>query len=315
VKAKAMQVVTSVRRLAIAEIRPIAKFHRLAGTLIVLTVVGWGTAMAEAGAIAHWSFDEIVNTNQFADSTGNYDATISDGSDLSQVSLDTTTQVFGAGAAAFQRTGTAANGAPGAYARLPAISGILDSSFTVASWVKLTADSTWSAVLGDWSNDGSGTSYLFGISGDNQGAIHAINGAPGSFGGFQAGQTTPLNPVGDWFHVAWVFDRNSDGSEATLTKYINGSQATQHTWSPGVANGVDLVNSGNAEVWIGLKEDNGFDFEGSLDELWVVDSALSKDQIGVLMDTNAVVPEPASILLAAAGLGLLLITRSKRGRG
>lgn len=270
--------------------------------IVPLFVIAAGATFAEGGVIAHWSFDEIVNTNQFAEDTGSYTATIAD---LPHVSLETTNPVFGGGAAHFQGgdtpegSQTVEDSGVGAFARVPYITEMTaGTSLTVSAWVQRTSSSWWQAVLGDWSDNGGGTSYLFGTSGSGTntgGAVHALTNTAGNAapGGFQGNATATLT-ADEWFHVAWVYERNEDGSQATISKYLNGElHAPQDVWGDGSTPGfTDLRNpdtdspGSRPEVWIGLKEDNGADFEGYVDELWIFDQALNVDQIGDLMDSN-----------------------------
>ena len=148
---------------------PGRRFPRCAAPVVVS---GWSVD-GQAAVIAHWTFDEVVGGNQFADSTGVHNATISQVGGPPGVTVDTADKVFGAGAANFDRgpspnqnSGTAIDGAAGAYATAPHINGIHTGSHTVASWVKVNVDTTHSGLLGDWSNNGANQrAYLYGFTG------------------------------------------------------------------------------------------------------------------------------------------------------
>jgi hypothetical protein len=60
---------------------------------------------------------------------------------------------------------------------------------------------------------------------------------------------------------------------------------------------------------IGAKRDNNRFFRGALDEIWVFGKAINDAEVLLLMQQNANVPEPSSLLLAAMGL---LVLRRRR---
>jgi hypothetical protein len=281
-------------------------------------------AAAEAAVIAHWSFDEVVNGNQFADSTGAHDATISQIGGPPGVTVDTADKVFGAGAAHFDRgpspnqgSGTATNGAAGAYATAPHINGIHTGSHTVAAWVKVNNDTTHSGLLGDWSNDGANQrAYLYGFTGgtDNSAGAEKPHLALAN----TSNQNGPLNFATNnaasftkdvWHHVAWVVDRVST-AQSDLRIYVDGDLWHSATWTPASGN-ADIRNTANP-TWIGLKEDNGLDFDGKADELWVISGALGQEEVQFLMNQNRI-PEPASLALAAAAICVAAVARRVRG--
>jgi hypothetical protein len=294
-------------------------------TLVALAAIG-GPSRVEAAVIAHWSFDAVVGGNQFTDSTGAYHATISQVGGPPGVSVDAADKVFGAGSANFDRgpspnqnSGTATNGAAGAYATAPHITGIYTGSHTVASWVKVNNDTTHSGLLGDWSNDGiNRRSFLYGFTGGTNGSAGAEKPHLALANTATPAQNGPLNFATNnaasfskdaWHHVAWVVDRVSVGT-TDLRIYVDGALWHSATWTPASGN-ADIQETTNP-TWIGLKEDNGLDFDGKADELWVFSGALSQSAIQSLMNTNAV-PEPGSLSLTALGLALTAAAGRRRG--
>ncbi|MEO2020794.1 MAG: LamG domain-containing protein [Pirellulaceae bacterium] len=157
-------------------------------------------------------------------------------------------------------------------------------------------------------------------------------------------------PVDEWFHVAWTYDA-ADGP-GTLKAYYNGVEIATSTccgsaesdntigdWAGREAFG-DFFAAGFGAVY----DSGGRRLEGTIDELYVFNRALSAEEIGTLhgldegpdADLNqdgfvdgldlgillgdwnpppvpgAAVPEPTSIALLALSSLSLLITRRKR---
>ena len=105
-----------------------------------------------------------------------------------------------------------------------------------------------------------------------------------------------------------MVDRVSVG-QSDLRIYVDGALWHSATWTPASGN-ADIRNTANP-TWIGLKEDNGLDFDGKADELWVISGALSQREVQFLMNQNRI-PEPASLALAAVGC-VALVARRRGG--
>jgi len=288
---------------------------------------------ANAAVIAHWSFDEINGSNQFEDDSGNaYHATIADQNTsvtpTAALTLDTADKVFGAGAGNFNRGGAldplqgtanpqndgiARDGGPGAYAAAPHVEGIYTGSHTVATWMKVFEESAWTGILGDWTDGrpagdwGTGRSYLYGLTGDSAGAnkekpMIALSGAGGNSNINFSATSTPEFTKDVWHHVAWVVDRFS-AEQSNIAIYVDGNPTPFKSGVfPGTASNADIRDNTQNPTWIGLKEDNGMDYHGKLDELWIFEKALSIGEIQSLMNNN-VIPEPATVTL----LGVVML--------
>jgi len=239
--------------------------------------------------------------------------------------VDTSDKIFGAGAANFNRgsahvtdqnNGDAEDGMPGSYATVGgSVHGIYDDSHTVAAWVKVSQETSWSGLVGDWSNDsGSARAYLYGFTGDTAGdnaekpmlTVQGENGGNGPIN-FSATGTGPFTKD-EWHHVAWVVHQVSE-TQSDLEIWVDGALYNSATWDN--ASGTDIRETTHP-TWIGLKEDNGIDLHAKVDELWIFDTNLSPGSIRSLMNTN-VIPEPASVTLL--GVGMLLLGAPRRRSG
>lgn len=298
----------------------IAKSVGLLGALIAMSLTA--TAQAQT-AIAHWSFDDINGSNQFEDDSGNgYHATIAapDTTTGSELKLETVDTIFGAGAANFDRatevsnqgSGTAGDGGPGAYAEAPHIthSAFYDGSHTVAAWVKVNTDTSWSGLVGDWANEPyeTGRAYLYGFEGNTEKPMITLNNVDGQAGpiNFSASGTGDFTKD-VWHHVVWSVNRVSAG-QSDLSIFVDGVLFNSATWTPASGN-ADIRDNTLNPTWIGLKEDNGLELHALVDELWIIDGTLSANQMASLMNNN-VIPEPATLSLLALG-GLALRRRRK----
>lgn len=317
-----MNGVVGNRRFVRRRLEFAAGFHRVASGLVALAIVGMVATTVRAEIIAHWSFNSINGTNQFEDDSGhNYHATIADPDPVDGNALTLGTDGMGPGFGNYavfdrgseisnQNSGTAGDGGPGAYAEAPHIDGIYAGSHTVAAWVKVFDETSWSGLVGDWANEPYETSraYLYGFTGGTDNSDSAEKPMLTLSNGPQNG---PINfsgasgafDKGVWHHVAWVVDRVA-ADQSELSIYVDGEVFNSATFMANNGN-ADIQNNAGNPTWIGLKEDNGIDLHAHVDELWIVGRALNRNDIRVLAETNAVVPEPASLALVVLGLGLL----------
>lgn len=98
--------------------------------------------------------------------------------------------------------------------------------------------------------------------------------------------STTVFKVGDWYHVAYIFDGKA-ANDQKQRMYVNGvleSKATHASAS---------VDKGGASLWIGeLDSSRGFKFTGLIDELGIWNIALSEDQINQVMTVGKVKMQP-----------------------
>lgn len=214
------------------------------------------TITPSAGGLLAWlKFDETSGTLA-ADSSGNgRNGTLNGGASW----------VAG-------KTGNAVNlSGSSQYVSLPAgvVNGLND--FTIATWVKLTALSTWARLFDFGSNTttnmflvpSSGSTIRFAITTGGSGAEQRINGA------------TTL-PSAVWKHVAVTLS----GSTGTL--YVDGAQVGQNTAM--TLKPSSLGNTSNN--WLGRSQYSGDAYlNGQLDQFRIYSRALSASEILALFQT------------------------------
>jgi len=232
--------------------------------ILAAGLVGWCGTVADAGLVAHWSFDETSGT-EVAESSGLVNlngvartATASGGVDLS--------------AAGVFNTGVSLDGVEGSYLTIPYLDGVHRNSFTIAAWVN-PSDTGINTILSDWIRVWGFRFFLTTQVVMNHRYASGANTYSVSGGTVQTGQ---------WQHVAITWDRPSK----TATLYLNGAPVASVVSTQSGAN-LDMENT-NRNYHIGWKQDSTDTFNGSLDELWVFNQALSEKQIRELRAGNSV---------------------------
>ncbi|NQT51631.1 NPCBM/NEW2 domain-containing protein [bacterium] len=234
------------------------------GSMVAVVLCLTLAAAAQAGVVAHWSFDETSGTSA-ADSTGTLNA---------NAVLKTATSVGGGvslnangvhGGSSVSMSGVAGN-----YMRTPYINGIHTTDYTIAAWTN-QRDTGANTVFADWQNQWAFRLYTQGgeLGYDQRSPLPYGN----SVGGFHG--TVPTN---SWQHVAFTWD----SAAKTARWYINGSEVDQATTT---RTNVDVIDN-NRDYHIGWKQDGGDTFNGHIDELWVLDERLSLSQIQATMQKN-----------------------------
>jgi len=224
-------------------------------------------ARSHAETVAHWSFDETSGTTA-ADSTGSYNANgaLQTATITGSVNLNAAGQ-FGSGASF---PGTSGN-----YMTVPYIDGIHLNDFTMAAWVN-PSDTGINEFFGDWQNAWAFRAWVQ----SNQLQFNLRRTGNTNIIGAANGSIT----TGVYQHVAVVWDRTSP-TTGTYTAYVNGTNVGS---TPSSAGTVNPINN-NRNYYIGWKRDApGDTFNGSMDELWVFDEALTSTQVNELKNTNAV---------------------------
>jgi hypothetical protein len=298
-------------------------------------------ATSHAAVIAHWSFDTPTITTDpgdghiltAADATANHNATsVINGAGAT---INSVAGQFGQAAqfvnvnANGQAQGT--NNASLSFPQLTEIMGASGGDFTVAAWVNVPDQTSWddNPILLDWGNVAAGTgvhrfTYWFQLDNvdsnaglrpraqlrfdngtDNGGDIVAT-----TLNASQAGSGTPAGATtfddGIWHHLAWTWTK----STGQMRFYTDGVLRQTQTSTQTGAN-LDILTSSSPVGALGAKRDNNRYFFGTMDEVWVVGRALGDAEVATLQTTNRVVPEPASIILMMAGLGVAAAVRRR----
>jgi hypothetical protein len=255
---------------------------KLFSTTLLLGAACSVAASANAGLIAHYTFDSDGSA------TVGTDATLGEGA-----SIDNTNFVAGGGSLLLDPNAivTDTSGADGAVG---------GDSFdwsgsdvrTVTFFVR--ASSTQVDALGTMISLGSGTG------GGNRFDIRLDNGNLRLE--VQAGGSTTGSALADdtWHHVAIVVP----GATSTVNDvqyYIDGALVGTFSNAQNIDTGVGPLRIGDSY------QDTGRDFTGNIDDVRLYDTALTANEIAAL----AAIPEPGS--LALLGLGGLAMLRRRRG--
>jgi hypothetical protein len=205
--------------------------------------------------------------------------------------------------------GTSFNGSnAGAFSALGGTSGIDTSininksamaSMSMGAWVFATANGLGPGgkIL---SHDNGNFGRTLGLDnrGDSPGTDFAAFGGPGVA---VVDANDPASPLGQWVHLAVVYDGANSGL------YINGvldsSFVDNTTTAPGLTAG----------LFIGTNNYFNEDFVGLMDDVFVFDRALSASEVSQIANTGfaAPVPLPAGLPLLAVGLGAFAALRRK----
>jgi hypothetical protein len=290
-------------------------------------------APAEAGVIAHWSFDTPTITTgangilTAADDTGVHNATTQYGGTggAGGPQIDSVPGQFGQ-AASF--TNANANGAAQTnfawmgFPQITEIAGAAAGDFSVAAWVNVADQASWddNPILIDWGTAPAGThrfTYWFQLDNVDSNAglrpraqIRNTNSPPDpnppgnidiiatTLSAGQAGTGGgPTNfDDGAWHHLAWTWAK----STGAMSFYTDGVlRHTQTSTQPLAMR--DLLVSDSLVGALGAKRDNNRYYRGIMDEVWVFNDLLNADSIQSLYRNN-MIPEPACGVLTALGM-------------
>jgi hypothetical protein len=313
-----------------------------AGAIAALAWLAATQPAIHAATVAHWSFDAATITTgangivTAADATGNHNATTQYGG-TGGAGGPQVNSVAGQFGEAAEFTNANANGgaqANFAWLSIPQLTEIMGAAagdFSVSAWVNVADQTSWddNPILLDWGNVPAAPgvhrfTYWFQLDNvdsnaglrpraqlrfdnatDNGGDIVAttLNAA-------QAGTNGGATNFDDgaWHQLGWTWTK----STGEMRFYTDGVlRHTQVTGQPAGPNR-DLLISSSPIGAIGAKRDNNRYFRGLMDEVWVVDRAISDADMAVLRATNVLVPEPAAAVTASlAVLALASLRRRK----
>jgi len=221
------------------------------------------TASPNVGQITYLKFDETSGTRAI-DSWGAAHGTLA----------ATASRNAGKSGSSLKLDGTAT-----AYATLP--TGIVRSlsDFTISTWVKMDAISSWMRVF-DFGN--STTQYMFLTV---QAGTTTVNGVPSSIvryaiknGGTELNVSSPYAfPLNTWVHLAVT----QSGNTARL--YINGALKSTNTTDSIKPSQLTAIGTttGTTKNYLGKSQFNDPVFKGSIDEFKIYSRALSDEEIAI----------------------------------
>jgi len=245
-----------------------ARSKRTTLTVLLFGMLAWG-AHAHAGLIGYYPLD-----GNFADASGNGNNGVPGSSP----------PTFGPGESGTAQdqgavfTGTSVN----QLLTLPININTYDQ-VTFGAWVRPTSANPILGILG---NDAGGFGREIAI--DNRSGTQGYSAYDGA-GVLGAG---PISPAGFDF-VAVVYNH----AAGTDTLYVNGQKFTTTGTPP----------SGNAFLTVGNDANAGTPFGGTIDDIFVYDTALSDSEIASIrqngVSATSLVPLPAALPMAAIVLG------------
>jgi len=257
---------------------------------LVLTL-GLGSLSADAALIGYWDFNEAVDTADAVDSVAGNDAVLNNAATRA------------AGPAGFGRA-LSLDGSAGTNAVVGVVPSLAltGSNYTVAFWAMPTgALPTAGAQRMITMDDGGDLSggYSFGFfSGNFRLGVGHNNGTGNN------AVITGATFSSAWNHFAITYDATSVGTERNV--YKNGVLVG----TTAIAGG-NILNDGDDPLVFGDIPPFNQNFEGALDDIRMYDNTLTQPQIAALL-TAPPVPEPATLILAAAGMVGFLVVRRNR---
>ena len=103
-------------------------------------------------------------------------------------------------------------------------------------------------------------------------------------------------PTGVYHHVALTWDRINP-TDGTMKFFIDGLLISSNAASGGGLLTVDVIHNVR-DYHIGWKQDSTDTFNGSIDELWIFDETLTREQVLDLRDYNDIAgPQVSGTLL------------------
>lgn len=245
--------------------------------MMLLSLTGLAS---QAAVLNHYTFD-----SDYTDSSGNgNDATLTDVGTLGNSGITTTTgeSVFGGGAMEFS--------ADSDYLGMTVQ--VLNGDYSISFWAQQEVTKAFNMVLGQRETNNSFIALLDADDLRWRGSAW-VNTAPTSNNvNFDAEADT------DWHHYVVV------GEGTTMSLYLDGSPVSAST----VSNTDFTVDT----IGEGFFAGNGFDFEGRIDEVWILDEAADAATVSNLYATNTLdgVPEPGTVMFAS--VAVLLLARRRR---
>lgn len=249
-------------------------------TIHALCVLAFVVPATYGAVVRHYSFD-----TDFTDSSGNgQDGTLTDVGTVGNSMITTTagTYMFGGGAMDFSDDRD--------YIAVPSLTFGSGSAYTISFWAqKDDAARDWNMAIGQRDN----TSFFIAPRGSANNTLRwrSSDSTAGRQEDFSVTSDT------DWHHYAVV------ASGTTISLYLDGGFVSSGT---GKQTGFIVDTIGEAYT-----SANDFDFQGRIDEVWILNEAADATTISNLHSFNSLVPEPSSTIFFGVA-GLLFILRRRR---
>lgn len=251
-------------------------------TISALCLLGTAIAASQAAVVSHYSFD-----SDYTDSSGNgNDGTLTDVDTLGNSGIITSAgnHVFGGGAMDFSDDRD--------FITIPSQTFGSGLAYTVAFWAQVDdADRTWNMVTGRPTD----TNFFIALNGGpNNSRLRSSDSSAARQADFPTGVNDTL-----WHHHVVTASTTGD-----ISYYLDGALVSTAT---GKQTGFIFASIGEAYT-----NASDFDFQGRIDEFWLLDETADATLVSNLFNTNTIdgVPEPSSMMLA--GLALLGVLRRKR---
>jgi hypothetical protein len=283
---------------------------------LVLAAAVAGTCLVSKSAhaqttISHWSFNSAGlttdggNITGTAEQTGNHNATNTvtagsgAGSPYTSNPIPIANSVAGQFGEGLTLTGfnTVAGGG-GQFMTFPNLTELMSPnsagptpSYSVSYWLKTTVTASQQfTILGDWGNAlanpgrftyGYGINFTGGVAQMRAQARNNLTGAGNGADIYARAVNTPTLNDGNWHMLTWTFNTTT----GILNSYFDG--AVVDTFQS-TATDFDMIQSSSAVGTFGLKGDSGNFLNGTinLDEAWVINGAITAEQVGNLYACN-----------------------------
>lgn len=230
---------------------------------------------------AYWSFDETTGTTAFDQSgQGN------NGAHTGPVAISTSVPPFPGGGRSlqFQQGG-------GTFVSVPSSASLqMTGSFTIAAWVNATDGVEQHGIVEKWNQSAPSGGYFLRLSNSE---YLGLNVVPPSGGVNGVGTSPRAIPLGQWVHVAGVYDV----AGGSVTLYVNGVA------DPSVGSGVPSPGAETNVLRIG-RDYGGNGFNGLIDEPRIYSKPLTAGEIGILRVGQA----PPGVPLLNPGPGTVDLT-------